>query len=133
MRIAAAVSGIVVHLVCWGLVLLIFYALSMASFMVLGTVIKGESLFWWAVGWTAGFLLALLSAILLLIRKDRGTTLPAVTLLLCSVAGILAALYLSITAGGFKPHPLSIAYVLAFAAQGLLTILFLARGRVGAS
>ena len=132
MRVAAAVSGIIVHLICWGLLLLIFYALSMASFMVLGTVIKGESLFWWSMGWTGGFLIALLSAILMLARKGDRAKPPAVVLLLCSVAGILAALYLSISAGGFKPHPLSIAYVLSFAAQGLLTILFLARGTTNA-
>ncbi len=133
MRVAAAVSGIIVHSVCWGLLLLILYALSMASFMVLGTVIKGDSLFLWAAGWTAGFLVALLSAILMLVREERRAIAPAVVLLLCSVAGILAALYLSISAGGFKPQPLSIAYVLAFAVQGLLTILFLARGSRTAS
>ena len=133
MRIAAAVSGIIVHLVCWGLLLLILYVLSMASFMVLGTVIKGESIFGWAIGWTIGFVIALLSAIQMLRRKDAGAAVPAVFLLLCSVAGILAAIYLSLSAGDFKPHPLSIFYVLAFAVQGMLTIMFLARNNRDAS
>jgi hypothetical protein len=133
MRVASAVSGIIVHLVCWGLFLMILYALSMASFLVLGTVVKGEEIFWWAAGWTAGFLVAVLSAVLMLARRRSGAKAPAVLLLLCSLAGILAAVYLSLSAGGFRPHPLSIFYVLAFAVQGLLTILFLAKGGRNAS
>lgn len=127
MRVAAAISGIAIHFVCWGLLLLILYALSMASFMVLGTVIKGGAIFWWAAGWTVGFVVALIASIQMLRRGDRRAVAPAVVLLLCSVAGIGAAVYLSLPAGGFQPHPLSIAYVIAFAVQGTLTILFLAR------
>ena len=132
MRVASAISGIVVHLVCWGLFLLILYALSMASFLVLGTVVKGDEIFWWAAGWTLGVVIAVLAAILMLTRRRRAKA-PAAALLLCSVAGVIAAIYLSLSGGGFKPHPLSIAYILAFAVQGLLTILFLAKGDADAS
>lgn len=127
MRLAAAITGIVIHFACWAMVVGMVYVLSWASIMMLGTVVQADQVFGVAIGWTLGFVIAMASAILMIVRAHGGAAAPAVVLILCSLAGIGATIHLSMTSGEFKAQPLTIAFIVAYTVQAGLTLAWLVR------